>query len=219
MPIFKGRIGARKKSISPKEHGIWDVAVSKLAEARSSIEAMENAVSRYCYTEAWGRFVDSLQEAWVSFDHEGKDSVPKYSAWIAPIYRQRKEDELLQYLYQARHQSQHGKVPLAWTGAHVKIAPNWSGHIARLDLFKDMSYRFDAQPQDGKSTPTLEYSPGDPLLPAIENRRYRQTFNPPKQHLKRALPSKDPVAAAKLALNYYEVLVQRAKNELLQEKT
>lgn len=218
MPIFRGRISARRKSIRPKEHGIWDIAASKLDEARASVEVMDNAVSRDHYTEAWGRFVDSIQEAWISFDHEGKESVPKYSSWIAAAYRQRKEDDLLQYLYQARHQSQHGKVPLAWTGSHVKIAPNWSGHIAHLHLFKDKSYRFDAHPHDGKSPPTLEFSPGDPVLPTIQNKKYRQTFNPPEQHLGRALTSKDPVAAAKLALKYYEALLQRAKNELLQEK-
>jgi hypothetical protein len=101
----------------------------------------------------------------------------------------------------------------------VKIAPNWSGGIRRLDLFKDGSHEFDAEPHDGKSAPTREFSPGDPLLPKIENRKYNQIFPPPTTHLGRRLSSKDPVEAAKLALAYYESLIQQAKRELLKNKT
>ena len=219
MPIFSGRVGAGRKSVRPSDYRTWDFASRKLEEARLSVKMMEDAESRDSYTEAWGRFIDSLQEAWVSFDYEGKKRVTGFREWIVPIYGQRKEDQLLQYLYQARHQSQHGIVPLDWTDPHVKIAPNWSGTIAKLAIFKDGSHVFDARPQDGKSEPTLEYSPGDPQLPIIQNRKYKQAFEPPTEHFGNPMPSRDPIEAARIALDYYDRLFERAKDELLEKNT
>jgi hypothetical protein len=219
MPIFRGRISANRNAIAPKEHDIWGIAESKLKEAQASIAAMKGARTRDEYRDAWGRFVDSLQEAWVSFEYEGVNKVPKFRKWVTPIYRERKKDPLLLYLYQARHQSQHGQVPLAWSEANVKIAPNWSGHIKRLEVFKDGTHIFDAYPQDGKSEPTLEYSPGDPLLPTVENKKHNQKFDPPTEHLGRPLVSRDPVDAAELAFNYYQSLIREARGALLQSET
>jgi len=195
------KIELEKGGIKPVAHGLWVDATQKLQEAEHAIALMETATDRFAFEIGWGRFVDSLEQFWVRFFDEGKVTFSNFQPWAGKIDAKRKSDPLLKYLFQARHQSQHGRIALQWEAPKLSIGQGFSGHLYGLKIFKDGTY--DASPhQPGGSFP-LVHSPGKPMLPVVVNRKHDQTFNPPTGHDGQPLTDRSPIAAAKIALGYY----------------
>lgn len=198
-------------AIAPAVRGLWHAAAEKLDEAHAGIKQMEAARDRIAYENGWIRFVESLEEFWARFFDEGKRSFGPFQPWAGIIDAQRKADELLNYLVQSRHQSQHGRISLKWTEPKLHIAPGFSGHIQNLKVFKDGTFEIGAIPTPGSSVEaTVTYNPGDAELPEIHNAKWKQTFASPKIHAGQPIADSTPLTAARLALVYYTAVLQHA---------
>lgn len=198
-------------AIAPTSRSLWFAAFEKLHEAEMAVEQMRSATNRIEYEAGWTRFVDSLEEFWNRFFDEGKTKFSRFQPWAGEIDAQRKSDELLIYLYQARHQSQHGRISMRWTEPKTLIAPNFNGHIRGFKHFPDGSYEIDATPlRPSLPDATVAYDPGCAELPIIENKKHRQTFSPPNTFNRELLLEKSPVAVAQVALDFYRDVLTRA---------
>ena len=164
------KIEIERGSIVPLVHGLWGAAIEKLDEAGGGVDSMKNARNRIVFESGWNRFVDSLEEFWTIFFDEGKTRFSNFQPWAGAIETKRKKDELLLYLYQSRHQSQHGRFPLEWEEAHVQIAHGFGGYVRSVAIFPDLTFEMDA-PRTNPSVPeaTVVFSPGKPRLPTIIN--------------------------------------------------
>jgi len=172
---------------------------------------MRSAQDRLDYEAGWTQFVDSLEEFWTRFYDEGKKTFSSFQPWAGALDAQRKADDLLKYLYQARHQSQHGRIEIQWGEPRLLIARDFSGHIRGLKVFNDGTYEIDSTPlQPALPDAVVENAPGDPMLPVIENKRFRQTFNPPDAFDGKPLQDSAPATVAQLGLDYYKSVLADA---------
>tara|TARA_R110000850_G_scaffold277061_1_gene421961 strand:+ start:4885 stop:5532 length:648 start_codon:yes stop_codon:yes gene_type:complete len=200
-----------KGAIRPIKRGLWTAAAEKLSEAETAILSMEKAEHRAGYENAWTRFVDSLEGFWVRFYDEGKAQFSSFQPWAGKVEAVRKSEDLLQYLIQARHQSQHGRIPMDWEQGKLLIAPGFNGHIKSLQTYADGTYEIDAKPlHDGLPEAKVVHSPGKPLLPTIVNKRFNQTFAPPERFDGQVISNRSPTGIARTALDFYLDVLKRA---------
>lgn len=212
MAIVHGKIELKQGAIAPATRPLWHAAAEKLSEAAGAIALMETAPDRIQYEAGWTGFVDSIQEFWTRFVAEGTDKFKKFPPWAGKIQAYRKNDELLQYLYQSRHQSQHGILSVDWVGGgtvHVG-GPDFFGTVRDLGIGHDNTYQADMEKSLGSNAPfKLVLDPGHPVLPTIYDNKHGQQFCPPQFHLGAALNTRTPLTVARLALNYYEDVLKR----------
>jgi hypothetical protein len=206
-----GTIENKPDSIALAKRGLWFTAAEKLHESAIGIEQMTSAENRVDYESGWIRFVDSIQEFWVSFVAEVEMQFSKLKPWVVKFTRERKRDPLLKYLYQARHQSQHAVLPIEWEESCVQIAPGFYGHLKNLEINSNGDFEVDANPLGSVNNQVkLVHNPGNPLLPVIENKKYNQAYEPPTEHLGSPIGRISPLNASQLAYNYYSSVLKAA---------
>lgn len=204
-------IYTKNRAINPVARTLWSAALEKLEEADLAIQQMENATDRIQYEAGWTRFVDSIEEFWTRFFDEGKSNFPNFQPWAGIIERNRKSDELLSYLYQARHQSQHGRIALIWQPPRLLIAPNFNGMIHQISIHPDKTYDINATSfQIGAPDATIEYDPGEAELPTIENKKFGNSFNPPITFQSQPLTDRSPINVAKIGVQFYRDVLKQA---------
>ena len=191
-------------TLAPTARSLWSAAIEKLLEAEYGLSQMVKANDRIEFEQGWTRSVDSLEQFWTRFVDEGKQRFTNFQPWAGAIDAQRKSDPLTHYLFQARHQSQHGCISLEWDAGQLQIAPGFSGHIRRLQVFSDGTFIFDAdKAHDLVREPTVVFSGGNARLPVIINKRFNQIFSPPKAHCSRIFTELSPLEAIRLGIEYY----------------
>ena len=209
--MTRKQIDLHPDAIAPVVRGLWHAAAEKLDEAQAGTKQMETARDRIAYENGWVRFVESLEEFWVRFFDEGKSNFGPFQPWAGTIDAQRKADELLNYLVQSRHQTQHGRISLKWTEPKLHIAPGFNGHIQNLRIFPDGTFEIGATPTPGSSVEAaVTYNPGDAELPEIYNAKWKQVFAPPKSHAGQPIADSTPLTAARLALAHYTAVLEQA---------
>ena len=209
--MTRKRIETVKGAIAPISRSLWFGASEKLHEAAAALAQMRNAQDRINYEAGWTRFVDSLEEFWTRFYDEGKTAFPAFQPWAGTKDAQRKDEELLKYLYQARHQSQHGRIAMQWEESKLLIAPNFNGYIRALKVFPDGTYEIDATPlHPTLPDATIAHDPGSPILPTIENKKHKQTFNPPTKFRGQPILDRTPLSVAQIGLDFYEAILSQA---------
>jgi hypothetical protein len=198
-------------SIAPIQRRRWDSASEKLQEATAGLVRMDQAGDRVEFEQGWTQSVDSIEEFWSRFYHEGDALFSKFQPWAGGIIRLRKSDELLTYLYQARHQSQHGRISLQWDDGTLHIAPGFAGHIKSLAIFSDGTYVMDATPLQGSQTEAIiKFEGGHARLPTVVNSKHTQTFPPPRIHLGKPIDGIMPLDAIRLGIDFYQSVLNSA---------
>ena len=217
--MIKGRIEIASGALEPTKPETWEMAEAKLDEAEHGILEMKSARTRTDFTHGWIRFVDSIEEAFTRIFKDGCAKFTKFQPWIGAIDTERKGDALLNYVYQARHQSQHGGLALIWGDPGLQLAVGFNGTIKSLRILHDGTFEADATPLPGAPEIfRIVYFTGEAALGVIENRKHHQTFAPPTSHLGRALAAASPVDAANLCLAYYRDVVRKAKERFGDQK-
>lgn len=215
--MARRRIEIEKGGIKPLKRGRWFSAFEKLHEADHAIAVMRSAVDRIEYEGGWTQFVDSIEELWARLFDEGKNISSKFQPWAGKFDATRKADPLLQYITQARHQSQHGRISLEWEQPKLLIAPGFNGHIRGLQILPDGTFEMDATPLH-ESLPDADIvnSPGKPLLPIIENKKFNQKYLPPKEHEGNLIADQTPIGIAEITLKYYSNVLSLANKKFPQ---
>lgn len=192
-------------AILPKTRNLWESAILKLQEADSAISDMTLARDRVDFEEGWSRYVDSIEQFWTRFYDEGKDKFTSFQPWAGKIDSERKSDETLNYVYQSRHKSQHGRIALEWEPPKLIIGRGFSGLEYGLRIFPDGTYEANTVPHNPSSKSfSVDYSPGSPSLPTIEDKRKKKYFSAPSKHLGEILIDNSPLKVARITLTYYK---------------
>ncbi len=211
VAIEKGKVEVQPGAIAPAQRGLWHAAWEKLQEAASGVKQMDDAKNRIQYENGWTRLVDSLEEFWTRFFDEGKNTFPSFQPWAGAIDAKRKGDQLLAYLYQARHQSQHGRIALEWEAGKISVGGDqFFGTVRDLKIFPDGTFQADVNktPGSGARFQTI-HDPGKARLPAIVNKKHNQTFQTPSMHLDSPIADLAPSNVGRLALSFYEDVLRQ----------
>jgi len=188
-------------ALIPTARELWGASREKLTEASFSINMMEKATDRVQYEQAWSNFVDAIQEFWVRFFDEGKKKFSNFQPWAGRNYPKR--DPLIKYLVEARNLSQHSVLHLKWEAPRLELAPGFSGHIKRIKFYPNGMQDIDSTPAHASvSDAEFVYAKSTPSLPSIIN-NHGQNILPPTSHLEKSLDDQSPVTVAKIGLNFY----------------
>jgi hypothetical protein len=176
--------------------------------AIQSTTQLEQTVNFRDFEDVWLNFLLHANGVYVQLEQASKVS-PQARQWFGAKKRQRKEDELLQYIHQARHSDEHSieKVAAVSPGhtAIGRAAPGYSSSIV-LNTLPDG--RLHVRSMDGKpvllevKNPTIELRPVTGLGPVV--------YNPPAQHRGKPLPDNSPMTIAKLGLQFLSELLEEA---------
>lgn len=209
--MVRRKIEIAPGAIAPTARHLWSAATEKLHEAELGLSQMLNAKDRIEFEQGWTRSIDCIEEFWTRFFHEGRNSFSNFQPWAGAIDAERKNDHLLQYLYQARHQSQHGRIALEWDEGLLQIAPGFNGQLRGLKIFPDGTFELDSTPAHPSVREAhVVFSGGNARLPVIHNRKHKQLFNPPKEHRGVPLHDLSPIHVIRLGLEYYVSIVNVA---------
>ena len=209
--MIRRKIEIAPGALAPVVRQPWSSALEKLNEAELGLSQMINAKDRVEFEQGWSRSVDSLEEFWTRFFDEGKNSFSSFQPWAGAIDAERTKDQLLQYLRQARHQSQHGRISLEWEEGRLQIAPEFNGHLRGLKIFPDGTFELDATPAHSSILEaSVVFSGGDAKLPVINNRNEKRSFDPPQEHRGEPLHTLLPTHVISLGLEYYGNILNQA---------
>lgn len=212
MAIERGMVELAEGAVVPISRGLWQAASEKLSEAATGVAQMKHAKNRIDFEGGWTRLVDCLEEFWTRFFDEGKSTFSEFQPWAGAIDAQRKHDSLLSYLYQARHQSQHGRIALEWAEGRNQVGGgDFFGTVRDLRISASGAFEVDVNANAGSDAKfRVVHHPGDARLPVIVNRMHKQSFAAPTHHLDKPVGNVSPIDAGQLGLRFYEDVLQRA---------
>tara|TARA_R110002012_G_scaffold85282_4_gene212771 strand:+ start:1057 stop:1659 length:603 start_codon:yes stop_codon:yes gene_type:complete len=188
-------------------------AESRLRIARKALDDMSKAESHQEFADTWYSFLTAAKNVYTSLEQGAKDS-PQCRQWFGKIKSTRKSDPLLQYLFQARDDEEHGidfgmeeKPGSLAIGVHK---PGFSGDftIRSLAYVSNKDFSIDAKSNDGKPV-LVEVTPFRSELKTVTGRGDIK-YHPPKFHLGKPLPNNTPIVVGRLALSYLSAIVEDA---------
>ncbi len=190
-------------------------ARSRLRNAKRAIEQIEQCETYEDFTDHWYTFLTSNKNIYTALN-KGAQSFPQSRQWMGAKARERKQDPLLQYLFQARDDDEHGlsEVTKHEPGS-LGIGVNKPGisrhmHIRSLQI-QDGKVSADIRPLDGKPA-LIELKPSRPVLVRVHGGRGSVPYDPPGEHAGKPLPDQTPLTVATLAIHYMESLIDEAES-------
>lgn len=189
-------------------------AHSRLRIAQKAYVELQKSESYDDFSDTWYTFLTAAKNVYTSLEQGAKDS-PQCRQWFGGIKAQRRSDELLQYLFQARDDEEHGigfgtrKLPGSFVLGSFKPGFSQSFTIKSFKYDPNLGYEVDARSNDGKPI-LFEFTPFRVALRPVTGRG-KISYDPPKNHLGKFLPDNSPLTVAKLAIAYLADLVSEAE--------
>jgi hypothetical protein len=183
-------------------------ATGRLEAAKIAVDRLRNAATYEEAEAAWTTFLVAANTIYPKLEQGAKQS-GKSAPWFGRKKHDRKQDELLNYLHQARNTDEHSIEP---------VTKHKLGSIS-VGGGKDVGVRLDGVigantnlrvTSIGKKPPTITITPASMKLITVKDARYGDTFDPPTKHLGADLADTSPLAIAELAISYLEGLIAEA---------
>jgi hypothetical protein len=205
-----------------------DKGNSRLRVAKKALEDLRASETFREFSDNWYIFLTSAKNVYTVLE-QGAKSSPQSRQWFSGKQNLRRSDPLLQYLYEARNDDEHG------LGSSVGFQPETyefgiskPGYsntvVVNGGPFKDVVFSgwgtavrfqgtapppgFEVTPLDGQ--PVLNRAtPATTILVEISARGGRK-YVPPTMHLGLPLNDTSPIGAATVALVYLDSLLEEA---------
>jgi hypothetical protein len=163
----------------------------ELRSAEISLGRMRSASDFDSFKDAWLQYLATLRKAWIKTERGCQHVRKRFEPWQGKFKRQRKKDQLLRYLEHARNADQHS-----------------------LQLILD-----DVPEQIVTVGGDTVYVGNDVVViaPRIELRPVNDSgewYDPPVEHLGKALAERDPLKVAELGLTFYAGFVEQTERKL-----
>lgn len=184
-------------------------AKSRLRVARRAIEDLRQCQDFDTFNDIWYTFLAAFKNVYTVLEQGTKNSA-QGRQWFGGRKHERRQDPLLQYLYQARNDNEHGINNVA------EYVPGEVRGGVRKPGFSN-SMRFSVI--DGQIT-QLESLDGLPVLvertlPHVKlvrvHDRAGRPYDPPDQHRGQNLTDRSPLHVATLAVDYLGDFVAEAE--------
>ena len=178
---------------------------ARLRTAKASIDRMAVAPSHERFADEWYIFLTSLKNVYTLLETGAKSSAQSRQ-WFGRKAKERRGDQLLHYIFQARNDEDHG------LGTSVNEIPGRALYGVRSPGFSN-AILVNSLPGGGLDVKSLD---GKPVLNRVIPRQTilvpvealgNLTVNPPTTHLGRSLENNAPLTVARLAFSYLQDLV------------
>lgn len=189
----------------------------RLAAAEKAVEDLRQWKSFKDFDVAWFTFLSAWKAVYTSLE-QGAKGHQKSVQWFGLRNKERRADELLQYLYQARNDDTHGLEEQA------AKTPGGVGFGRAIDPQKPFSVR-DLSMRTENGVMKISYGSSENFDPAVtvidpkvsllpvrdRDRKSGKIYPPPSSHMGQPLEDNTPLAVAELGLRYVQGLVDEAK--------
>jgi hypothetical protein len=191
-------------------------ACSRLVIARKAVVALNSSNTFDEFSANWYGFLVAAKNVYTILEQGAKVS-PQSRQWFGSKNAQRRADPLLQYLYQARDDDEHGLGNvLEHVPGRLAIGRNKLGFSEEMSFTGSISAAYggpdqtslNVQSLDGKPV-FVDYTPSHAKLIRVHGRGKR-VYDPPEEHLGTKLASNLPIPVATVALVYLTALVDEA---------
>jgi hypothetical protein len=185
-------------------------ARDRLRVAKSAVECLEKCTNYQSFCDNWYVFLVSTKNIYTTMEQGAKTS-PQSRQWYGGKKTIRRNDELLQYIFQARDDAEHGlthvtehvpgSLAIGVAKAGYSNATTINGTIGEGGTLRIHS-------NDGKPVLIEQILPHARL--ATVHGRGNIPYRPPTMHLNKPLESNLPLPVAKLSISYFETLISEA---------
>ncbi len=204
---------------------------SRLRNAQKAVEDLRAYLEiedLQSFEDTWFTFLFSWKSIYTTLE-QGSKTTPQSRQWFGGVKQDRKDDDLLQYLFEARNDDEHGletsiktvpeltEIGVRGHGVSNAVLINGPGIIGGVAINCGAAIAYEGHPSqnpykvtalDGKPILT-RHTPAHVTLKPVFARGNR-IYLPPQNHRGNPLEDKRPLAVATLALTYIESLVEEA---------
>lgn len=214
------------------KHAAIEKAYGRLRVAQKALAELKACRTFVDFSDAWYVVLTSSKNIYTVLELGAKGS-PQSMQWIGAKKQQRKSDALLQYMFQARNDDEHG------LGSAVELKPELhefglagpgfsnvvqfdGGPFSSIVCVRDepdgaaVAFESMSPPSDLKVTSLdgkpvgFRRTPATTILMPVTGRDNR-TYHPPTVHLGQSLQDTSPVAVAELNIAYLRGLLAEAE--------
>jgi len=184
----------------------------RLNSAKKSVEELRQCKTMEQFHDAWFSFLTASKSVYTALETGSKVSAQS-KQWYGAKARERRDDELLQYVYQARNDDEHGLGPIVEEKpGMVAIGSNRPGYSQRTRISLNVEGGkvsiSEATPRDDKPV-LVELLPAYVALAPVTARGNR-IYPPPTRHLGGPLTNNRPLPVAELMVAYLEGILAEA---------
>lgn len=204
-------------------------AESRLRVLRRALSDLEASTSHRDFSDHWYTFLTAFKNIYTVLE-QGAKSSPQSRQWFGSKATFRRGDPLLQYVYQARNDDEHGlasSINLKPMQTEIGVSrPGFSqtqilngGPFRNVEVsggFGSNARFTGALPADLSVTsldnkPVLiKRTPATTILVDVSDRDRQTKYQPPTTHLGKPIADVYPLAVAELAAEYAEALLAEA---------
>ena len=189
-----------------------------LKKADQQVTKAERAFNRLCATsdpdetiDAWDDFLTALGKIYFKLQGATPKNGPS-DAWHGRKLKERSDDPLLEYVFQARNSETHGveDVTQTWVNHNIAIAGDGPFFGINVPEGQSISDLVGILP-NGERVPIPTVSSRNVRLTAVHDRKHGNSYELPKTHFGEQLPDVlEPAYVAGMTLNYVKSLIQEA---------
>jgi len=181
-------------------------AKSRLRIAEKSLKEIKESKTYEEFVDLWFTYLVAIKNIYTVLE-QGAKSTPQDRQWFGAIKAKRKNDELLQYLFQARNDDGHG-VNLVTNYVKEKVVITG---VTKVTIEDGVISGFS---EDGKPVPAEHTLPHARL--STVSGRSNDKYPPPTEHLGNSIGNPNaigfPITVATLGLEYFTQLVSDAES-------
>jgi hypothetical protein len=189
-------------------------AQNRLRLAEKQIPKLEAAASHQEFAGEWYFFLIAAKNVYTALEQGSKVNAESLR-WYGAKKRERRDDPLLQYLFQARNDDEHGLNDVTRRKRQsTSICRRREGYASGVRIKSMIVHpdgrilHADVESMDDKPILVVE-TPAHSVLQPV-HARGGLTFPPPTSHRGKPLPNLRPVTVASLAVSYLRELVEEA---------
>lgn len=186
-------------------------AQSRLRIAQKAIEELARCKDFDEFTDAWHTFLTASKGIYTTLEQGAKVSA-KSRQWFGAKKKIRRNDQLLQYIFQARDDDLHGLSPVAeHVPGSLAIGVNKPGFSSSMTIDGTFGPGGSLKVTSLDDKPVLiEQIFAHVRLNRVHDRGKRP-YDPPVKHLGVKLPSNMPLPVATLSISYFRTLISEAE--------
>ena len=193
---------------------------SVLSQAKGRLKLAERAFDALCksgpdreaFDVNWLDFLVQWKGTYTKVQQAAKDG-PSEAQWFGAVNKERRNDPLLRYLFEARNDGEHGTEASA---KHHASSVRFRSHGTKVGIKVNPGGSIFLGPDgmpvvwgDGKLVENVKFDPAESRLFEVKERDGARTVPPPTSHLGSPMEPK-PYIAADLGLKWLRSLVATA---------